>query len=425
MARQVLTIGGAIVGAAFGMPQLGFALGSLIGNAVDPVQIQGPKLGDMAIQTSRDGVPRPIVFGVAAVSGNIIDRSEPKIVKKKERAGKGGPETITEHVYMSYAIRVCEGPVTSISRIWENEKLVYDVTPGSTIADDAAKFLEKVTFYYGDESQLPDPTLEAIHGVGSTPAYRGTCYAVWNKKDLTEFGGAIPQYRFEVNGIIVESTSETTGVISLLHADSFNGDTTFIDEVTSTGTWAIGLPYISTAQSKFGGSSFECAHATKTVGRKELSGVTWAANTPYTAEGWFYYDGAYSTQDKIFFNLDVNSGSSALCELTILATTHNLRFDVTSSGSVNTGVPMPINTWSHLAVSSTGSTHYLYLNGVKIGELSGINTFTNTHYWRPSTSQRGGFNFGGFIDEVRLTYGINRYPNGTTFTPRATPFPNP
>ena len=202
MARQALTIAGTIVGAAFGMPQLGFAIGSLVGNAVDPVKINGPKIGELQVQTSRDGVPRPIVFGVACVAGNIIDRSEPKIVKKKERQGKGGPTTVTERVYQSYAIRICEGEAQGISRIWENEKLIYDVRPGSAIAAESAELLTKVAIYLGDEAQMPDPTFEAIHGVGNCPAYRGTAYIVFKDKDLTDFGGAIPQYRFEVNGPI-------------------------------------------------------------------------------------------------------------------------------------------------------------------------------------------------------------------------------
>lgn len=214
MARQALTIAGTIVGAAFGMPQLGFALGSMIGNAVDPVQIHGPKIGELQVQTSRDGVPRPIIFGVACVSGNIIDRSEPKIVKKKERQGKGGPEVVTERVYQSFAIRICEGEIQGISKIWENEKLIYDGgdTENFPIPDAGiGKFLGGVSalkgrigasIYFGGEEQMPDPTFEAIHGVGNTPAYRGTAYIVFKDKDLTDFGGAIPQYRFEVNGPI-------------------------------------------------------------------------------------------------------------------------------------------------------------------------------------------------------------------------------
>src|SRR5574343_21898 len=181
MARQILPIAGAIIGSAFGAPQLGFAIGSIIGNAVDPLKVMGPKVGDLQIQTSRDGVPRPIVYGVACVAGNIIDRTNPRIVKKNERA------------YLSFAVRICEGPAAGISRVWEHEKLVYDVTPGSTIPNESAKFASKVTFYLGDETQMPDPTLEAFHGVGNTPAYRGTCYAVVKDKDVTDTGGAISQ----------------------------------------------------------------------------------------------------------------------------------------------------------------------------------------------------------------------------------------
>lgn len=74
MARQVLPIVGAIVGAFFGAPQIGYAIGSIIGNAVDPEIIKGPKIGDAGIQTSAEGVSRPVVFGIAAVMGNVIAR---------------------------------------------------------------------------------------------------------------------------------------------------------------------------------------------------------------------------------------------------------------------------------------------------------------------------------------------------------------
>ena len=75
MARQVLPIVGAVIGAYFGGPQgaqIGYAIGSLVGNAVDPLVVDGPKIGDVAQQTSSEGVYRPIVFGTAQIAGNII-----------------------------------------------------------------------------------------------------------------------------------------------------------------------------------------------------------------------------------------------------------------------------------------------------------------------------------------------------------------
>ena len=201
MARLILSVGGAIIGGIIGGPtgaRYGWMIGSAIGSYVDPQIIKGPKIGDVSAQTSRDGVPRPIVFGTAAVFGNLIDRGDVDIVKERERQGKGGPVVVTERAYLTFAIRICEGPIEGILRVWEDDKLVYDARPDSEIVKDSAKWKKGVRFYLGDLSQLPDPDLEAIHGVGTTPAYRGTAYAVFVRKDITNRLTSLPQFRFEV-----------------------------------------------------------------------------------------------------------------------------------------------------------------------------------------------------------------------------------
>ncbi len=199
MARQVLPIVGAVVGAYFGNPGAGYAIGAAIGNAVDPLVVNGPKIGDTAVQTSAEGAYRSIIYGTAAVAGNLI-WTGPKIIRKHEdQASKGGgPVTVTERLFQSFAIRICEGPVSGILRIWEDEKLVYDVRTGSTIPEDTAQFATRFTLHLGDEDQLPDAEIEGVEGIGNAPAYRGSCYAVFPKYDLTDRRGSIPQYRFEV-----------------------------------------------------------------------------------------------------------------------------------------------------------------------------------------------------------------------------------
>lgn len=216
MARQVLPIVGAVVGAYFGNPQLGFAIGSLIGNAVDPQVIKGPKLGEAGIQTSAEGVFRPIVYGTGPVKGNIIERGNRQIKVKREKQGKGGPVTETERVYWTFAIRIAEGPIAGVTRIWMDEKLVYDVTPSSTIQDETEEFGEKLRIYLGDEEQLPDPDLEAYKGVGNVNAYRGTAYIVFPNYDLTDYAERIPDFRFEVvaNVDIVSSDIIAIGAIN-------------------------------------------------------------------------------------------------------------------------------------------------------------------------------------------------------------------
>jgi hypothetical protein len=200
VARYVLPVIGAVAGFAIGGPtgaMWGWQLGSVAGSIVDPQVIAGPRIGDIAQQTSQEGVPRPIVFGLSQpMAGNIIATSEPDIVRSTQ-GGKGGPKVETESVYRTYAVRVCEGPITRFIRIWRNNILVYDVRePG--MAADNAKFLETGRLFLGTYVQNSSPDLEAIFGVGTTPAHRGTAYMVQAHEDLTDFRGAIPQWIFQV-----------------------------------------------------------------------------------------------------------------------------------------------------------------------------------------------------------------------------------
>lgn len=201
MARQVLPIVGAAVGFFVGGvygAQLGFALGSYVGNAVDPQVISGPKLGEGTGQTAQEGVYRPIVLGTAAVGGNIIHRGPEVIVTDRQRQGKGGgPVVETERRYRTFAIRISE-PINGVLRIWQDEKLMYDMRYNSVIPAESVEFAERFRLYLGDEDQLPDPALEAYLGVGNVSAYRGTAYIVFENFDLTDFGDRIPNFRFEV-----------------------------------------------------------------------------------------------------------------------------------------------------------------------------------------------------------------------------------
>lgn len=197
---EILGAVGAVVGGYLGYPQLGYAIGSAIGGAIDPQVIRGPSIGDIAKQTSLEGVPRPIVWALSPpMAGNIIASSEPRIVRKRQRQGKGGPKVETEHVYRTYAIGVCEGPITRFVRIWRNNTLVFDVSefPQKT-HEENVEFLKHARFFLGTWDQNPSPALEKIFGVGTTPSHRGTAYMVMEDEELTDLRGAIPQWMFQV-----------------------------------------------------------------------------------------------------------------------------------------------------------------------------------------------------------------------------------
>lgn len=205
MAREVLAVTGAVVGGIIGgVPgaQIGFSIGYSVGSYVDPVKVPHPGLSEAPIQTSRDGIPIPILLGLQYCHGNILQKNPEEIVTTTTRQGKGGGTEVEEKTrYRTFAIGICEGPIAEVTRIWENNKLVYDnrSSPAIPVAE-STKYAEGFTVYLGDESQLPDPELEAHWGTDETPAYRGLAYIVFNSKDLTDTGGAIPQFAFEVNG---------------------------------------------------------------------------------------------------------------------------------------------------------------------------------------------------------------------------------
>ncbi len=204
--QQVGSIVGFVIGAFVGYPQLGALIGGLIGGAIDPTKIEGPHIGDGRPQTSNEGEPIAWILGTPDwVQGNIVQISEVREVKKEDD-GKGGPVQVTYQARQDYCIMAAESceirnsTIVGVLMVRVNGLIVYDMRPGSNMGAENAKFLEHHVFYYGHEDQMPNPTMEAISGVGNTPAYRGVFTMIGFDVDLTPYGNAIPTYEFILVG---------------------------------------------------------------------------------------------------------------------------------------------------------------------------------------------------------------------------------
>ncbi|MGJ7497454.1 phage tail protein [Variovorax sp. RT4R15] len=222
MGRSAWGIVGGVVGAFFGAPQLGYMVGNVVGGIAEgPTRVQGPRIGETGAQTSAEGAPRGIVYGTVDVTGNVMACGPLIKADVETEQGKGGGTiTSTEHCYRTFAIRICEGPIGGVTRIWEDEKLVYDVRPGSLMIAESQQWLFGSGIYLGTEDQLPDFFLDYnIPVPGGHPAYRGTAYMVRVFVDLTDRRGSIPQYRFEVAG----STTATEVIGPLIVNDWTTG----------------------------------------------------------------------------------------------------------------------------------------------------------------------------------------------------------
>lgn len=211
MAQLVLAAAGAqiggyaITGTILGMTgaSFGWAVGSLVGSMLGQkgTHTVQPGIGDKSVQASTYGAFKTIIYGTVRVAGNVIDGvSEVREVRKTTRVGKGGPKSTNTTLSWNadVAIDIGQAGCLGIRKLWNSGKLVYDVSSGGTADSIIASSIKATSFklYDGSETQLPDPTLEAIHGVGNVPAYRGRSYIVLAGVDCPN--GQIPQLTWEV-----------------------------------------------------------------------------------------------------------------------------------------------------------------------------------------------------------------------------------
>lgn len=236
-------VAGAVVGGLIGGPQgalYGYAIGSGLGSIFfgPKINVKGPRLQDLSIQSSAEGQPIFELYGTMRTAGNVF-WGQPIVEhkKKKKSGGKGGGPTTTTYTYtVDFAVGLCEGPITGIVKLWADGKLFYDVSAltaaeeavvsgGGYVPDATARFQSSfaatiniadtsgtMRLYSGSETQAADPLIEADLGVGNTPAYRGLAYIVFDNFALKDYGNRIPNITAEV--IVAGSTSiQRLGVI--------------------------------------------------------------------------------------------------------------------------------------------------------------------------------------------------------------------
>jgi hypothetical protein len=247
MATVLLSAAGASVGASVGGSVMGLSMsaigrfaGAMIGNAVDcrsvatDQQLVGGgservELGQMnRFRMTGAGEGRPIgkVFGRMRVAGQVIWCSEfeervftstaiqtaaqSTAAPSAGSGGKGGAGSATGNIVttsdttvtqqfeytVSVAVALCEGEITSVGRVWADG---IEISPVDL----------NMRIYPGSMTQAPDSKIEAVEGVGMTPAYRGTAYVMFENLALAAYGNRVPQFTFEV---IRGATNELPGV---------------------------------------------------------------------------------------------------------------------------------------------------------------------------------------------------------------------
>jgi len=139
----------------------------------------------------------------------------------------------------------------------------------------------------------------------------------------------------------------------------------------------------------------------------------------FTLEGWIYP--TTSSSVRVLWSAFSDSGDNGWSfELT---SSDKLTFYAEGAYRVTSTSSVSANTWTHIAVSRSGSSLKLFINGTTDGTATNSTDISgSTAKLTIAATPSGTVPFTGYIDELRITKGYARYT--ATFTPPTAPFPD-
>lgn len=186
----------------------------------------GPKLSRLNYTNSAYDIPIPIIYGRYVVTGNIIWASDPVLTTVTEQTESVDEKRIRVQIdertiyHGSFAVGLCEGPISGLVRVWLGETLIFsrtlsvddagNVEPSEgVLVDEIENMLlfsagsddqgyydgtrMRVSLFSGREDQIPSAVMGA-----DQPGYRGLAYLLFENVNLSYLGGNVPQLRIEI-----------------------------------------------------------------------------------------------------------------------------------------------------------------------------------------------------------------------------------
>jgi hypothetical protein len=194
-----------------------------------------------------------------------------------------------------------------------------------------------------------------------------------------------------------------------------------IDNTMLNNLETVGNAQISTAQTKFGGGSmyFDGTGDWLVVSPNVTNNL---GTGNFTIEAWVYL--ASGSTYQFLIGATANGGMQVGLNVPISGTPTIAVGTANGSWFLNFGASISIssNTWTHIAVTRSGTTNRAFINGVQLGSNITDSTswsFTNNTLQIGATTSVVSLN--GYIDDLRITKGIARYTSN--FTPATSAFP--
>ena len=189
-----------------------------------------------------------------------------------------------------------------------------------------------------------------------------------------------------------------------------------VDASAKNDLVTVGNAQISTAQSKFGGSSMAFDGSGDYLTYPAGLNTTFGTGD-FTVEAWIYFTNANNTP---FYFFD-NRNASQTATWAFYRTSVNTIEWFNGSTSINSTATIAPNQWHHVAYTRLITTGRIFLNGTQIATGT-----DSTNYSVVSTIGYIGARYSaseflnGYIDDLRITKGVARYT--ANFTPPTAPF---
>jgi hypothetical protein len=199
-----------------------------------------------------------------------------------------------------------------------------------------------------------------------------------------------------------------------------------IDNTMMNNLETVGNAQISTAQSQFGGGSMYFDGNGDYLTQPSSQNFNFGTEN-FTMEGWFYQTGLSSSYPAIVSNPLGwgNAGAWGVLSSHVSSGVRKLQFYCYNADASNPlllgTTTLSDNTWYYFALTRSGTTFRLFLNGTVEATATFGGSVTSVSSGLVVGINQTAYPFQGYIDDLRITKGYARYTSN--FTPATSAFP--
>jgi hypothetical protein len=136
----------------------------------------------------------------------------------------------------------------------------------------------------------------------------------------------------------------------------------------------------------------------------------------FTIETWFYQTatGQYSS----IFSTTINTGTANTLRISTGPSNNTMQVASQNVALLNASTSFSNNVWNHVALTRSGSTLRLFLNGSQVGTVSNSTNFVSDNFIIGDVQGQGApYYFTGYMENFQILKGVAKYT--ANFTPPA------